>query len=188
MALARLTGDEVYRFYLASKLAIADIAAPTVAELNANSTNDPDGLIFNLTCALDTASTTFDLTGSERDDSTTFCQKAGDSTRMSENASVVFGYNEAKERWDDASSMLAADGFNAATLAKSLLSWRGVEYYAILSIGKAADAAFAAGDRVKIVEVSTDFSVPSEGTGQNRIWQQTFATLSDIAWNVEVVA
>lgn len=44
MALKRLQKDEVYRFYLASKLAFEDWENPTTAELNANPTNDPNGL------------------------------------------------------------------------------------------------------------------------------------------------
>ena len=61
MALKRLQRDEVYRFYLASPLAFADWENPTTAELNANPTNDPNGLIFNLSCALDTDTSQFDL-------------------------------------------------------------------------------------------------------------------------------
>ena len=41
MALARLQKDEVYRLGLASPRAFADWTAPTAAELNANSSNDP---------------------------------------------------------------------------------------------------------------------------------------------------
>lgn len=187
MALERLKGDLVYRFYLARKDAIADITNPTVDELNANPTNDPDGRIFNLSCALDTANTQFDLDGAELDDSTTFCQVAGNGEPVSRSATIVYGFNEAKERWLDGSSTAAVDGFNQATLAKSLLMWQGVEYYAILSVGKAYDAPFAAGDRVKIAEVLTDWAVPTTGNGENIVWTANFAKRTDIAWNVVVV-
>ena len=61
MPVDRLQADQVYRFYLAHRLAFANWQTPTIAELNANSTNAPSGLIWNLTCALNTDGTTFDL-------------------------------------------------------------------------------------------------------------------------------
>lgn len=186
--LPALKDDNVYRFMLLDPSAVEDITAITDDELNANSTNDPSGLLWNITCALDTASTTFDLDASERDDSTTFCQIAGDSERMSESATIVFGFNEAKERWLDASSVLEADGFNTATLAKSLLQHRGQVYYALMSIGKAHDAPFAPGDQYKLAEVSTDWLVAEDSTGSNRILSQAFAFQSDLAWNYTVQA
>lgn len=186
--LPALKDDNVYRLYLMDPSAVADITAITADELNANPTNDPSGLIWNLTCALDTASTTFDLDPSERDDSTTFCQTSGDSERMSESATVVFGFNESKDRWLDASSLLDVDGFNTANLAKSLLQHRGQVYYALMSIGKAHDAPFVAGDQYKLAEVATDWLVSEDATGANRILTQSFAFQSDLAWNYTVQA
>lgn len=186
--LPALKDDNVYRLYLLDPAAVEDITNVTAAELNANPTNDPSGLVWNLTCALDTASTTFDLDASERDDSTTFCQTAGDSGRMSESATIVYGFNESKTRWLDAESLLENDGFNTANLAKSLLQHRGQRYYALMSIGKAHDAAFVAGDQYKLAEVATDHLVSEDATGSNRILSQTFAFQSDLAWNYSVAA
>lgn len=186
MALRRLTGDEVYRFYLASPLAFADWQNPTVAELNANPTNDPDGLIWNLSCALDQDTTQFDLDEPDSDDSLTFCQSSGNREATQYSATVVYGVQLAKERWLDASSMLAADGFNTSTLAQSLLTWRGVDYMAIMSVGKGPDAPFAIGDRVKMAEVSTDWGILEGGTGENYKMVQTFAKRTRLAWNVRV--
>lgn len=188
MALQRLVDDRVYRLYFALPGAIEDITAPTLAELNANPTNNPNGLIFNLTCALDTGSSQFDLDDAEVDDSTTFCQIAGSGDPISQSATVVFAYNMAKARWMDATSTDAADGFNTATLAQSLLTWRGIEGYAIMSIGEEEDAPFAVDDRLKIAQVATDHAIPNVGTGQNAILVQTFAKRSDLAWNVKAVA
>lgn len=186
--LPALKSDDVYRFLLIAPSAVEDITKLTASELNSNPTNDPSGLVWNITCALDTASTTFDLDGSERDDSTTFCQIAGDSERMSESATVVFGFNESQSRWLDASSLLDADGFNTANLAKSLLQHRGQVYYALMSIGKAHDAPFEPGDQYKLAEVATDWLVSEDATGANRILTQTFAFQSDLAWNYTVLA
>lgn len=188
MALARLTKDRVYRFYLASPLAFANWQAPTIAELNANPTNNPNGLIFNLTCALTTDGTQFDLDDPELDDSLTFCQEAGNGEVTERSATVVFEFNEAKQRWAPATTATAGVGFNTATLAKSLLSWRGVEYFAILSVGKQDDAPFAVGDRIKVAEVATDWSVPVVGTGDTIRWQQTFAKRSRLNWNYKLAA
>lgn len=186
MADERLKDDEVYRFYLARVDAFADWTQPTVDELNANSTNTPAGPVWNLTCALNTDGTQFDLDDSERDESLTFCQSSGDSSALSYSATIVYDFNEAKERWLDASSTSAGDGYNTATLAKSLLAWRGVDYFAIMSVGKAHDAAFAAGDRIKMAEVSTDWAVPVLGSGENARWSQTFAKRSNLLWNYEL--
>lgn len=182
MADSRLQDDRVYRFYLASKLAFADWQNPTTAELNANASNDPDGLIWNLTCALNTDGTTFDLDDSERDESLTFCQSAGDSTALSYSATVVHQIEMSKAQWTDATSVASVDGFNTATLALSLLAWRGVDYFAIMSIGKSEDAPFAVGDRIKMAEVSTDWIVPEFGSGENVRLTQTYAKRTDLNW------
>lgn len=188
MALKRLQKDEVYRFYLASKLAFADWENPTVAELNANPTNDPNGLIWNVSCSLDTDTSQFDLDEPDSDDSLTFCQSAGNSETMSRSASIVYGVQMSKERWMDAESVLAADGFNTSTLAQSLLRDRGVEYFAILSVGEDVDAPFAVGHRVKMAEVATDYGIPEGGSGENYKLTQTFAKRSSLNWNYALTA
>jgi hypothetical protein len=187
MSLDRLQNDEVYRFYLAHRLAFADWTAPTTAELNANSTNAPDGLIWNITCALNTDGCTFDLDDSERDESLTFCQTSGDSSALSYSATVVLEFEESKVKWDDATSVLAADGFNTANLTKSLLMWRDIpDLFVIMSVGKAHDAAFAVGDRIKMSEIATDWAVPVLETGANVRHSQAAAKRSDILWNYEL--
>lgn len=188
MALERLTDDRVYRWVIASPLAFADWRNPTVAEMNANPTNDPDGLIFNITCAVSTDGSQFDLDDPTLDESLTFCQESGDSSVQSRSATVAIQFQEAMERWLDGTSTALADGFNTATLTKSLLMWRGVEYFAILSIGKQDDAPFAVGDRLKMAEVSTDYATPVTGTGANIMHLQTFAKRSRLNWNYALSA
>ena len=188
MSLQRLQADEVYRFMLASPLAFADFENPTTTELNANPTNDPSGLIFNLTCALDTGSSQFDLDDPDLDDSLTFCQTAGSGEALEYSATVVFAYNMSKSRWADASSTAALDGFNTANLALSLLTWRGIEYIAIMSVGKAGATAFAIDDRVKMAEVATDVATPDIATGSPVVFTQTLAKRSDINWNYRLLS
>ncbi len=188
MALQRLSRDQVYRFYLAHPLAFADWENPTAAEMNANSSNDPSGLIFNLTCALNQDGTTFSLGDPELDESLSFCQSAGNQERMSENPDIVFEFFRSLLPWDDADSVLAADGFNSANLAFSLLAWRGIDYFAILSVGEDEDEPFDAGDRIKMAEVSTDWGMDVLGTGENIRMNQTFANRSRVNWNYEIAA
>lgn len=190
----RLSEDDVYRLGVASPLAFADWEnGPTVAEMNSNPLNLPSALIHNLTCALEQDGTQFDLDDPDLDDSLTFCQVAGSGDIVSENATVVFDFDRAKGRWLDAANVtvpadLDADGYNTSNLALSLLAWRGIEYFAWLSIGKPADAPFEEGDHISLIRVVTDNGVDSLGTDAMARMVQTFGFRSDILWNGRVQA
>lgn len=189
MALRRLTRDNVYRLHLASPLLFEDWENPTLEELNSNPTNSPSGLIWNLSCALSVNDSTFETTDPERDDSLTFCQNsaaAGDV--ISRGANIVYSFFLAKERWTNASTPTAVNGFNSSTLAQSLLTWRGHEYFAILSVGKDPEEPFAEGDRIKMARVATDHAILEGGTGENRRLSQQFLDRGDLAWNIAVPA
>lgn len=193
MADLRLKDDEVYRFGLAHELAFEDWTDPKVAELNANPTNAPSALIFNLTCALNTDGTQFDLDDPDLDDTLTFCQTAGNGEPMVDNATVVFEFERSKGRWLDAANVTvpadpAADGYNVSNLALSLLAYRDVEYFAWMSIGKGPEEPFAIGDRICMIRVATDYGVDVVGTGENARMSQTFGFRSDILWWHEITA
>lgn len=188
MVMQRQQKDTIYRWRLAHKSAFANIALPTATELNANPTNIPTGLIWNITCAVNTDGSQFDLDDPETDDSTTFCQIAGTTADISQSATVVIQYGMSKVRWTVASSVLAINGFNVANLTHSLLAFPDNTYYVVLGIGKDVDAAFVAGDLVSIVEVGTDMAIPEIATGDNIKWTQTMLQKTDIAWNVLVLA
>lgn len=188
MALARLTRDSVYRWRVASPLAFDDWENPTAAELNANPTNDPHGLIFDPTCVLNQDGTTFDLDDPETDDSLSFCQKAGDTETMAYNPNVVLEGFRSRQPWTNAASTSAADGFNSANLFHSLFAWRGVEYFIILSIGKDKDAPFAVGDKVSLVRVATDWGIDQMGTGEAVRLSNDTASRSDVNWNYTITA
>lgn len=188
MPLARLEADQSYRLLLASPLAFADWQNPTTDELNAAFANDPSGLIWNLSCALDTDSTQFDLDEPELDESTTFCQDAGTQNPVSQGATIVYSVVHSVERWTNASSTLASAGFNTSTLAQSLLSWRGVDYFAIMSVGKGPEEEFEVGDRIKMAEVSTDWGIDTADIGSNVMLTQTFARRSRLLWNYALTA
>lgn len=183
MALKRLQGL-VHRLYLVSPLAFADWENPTVAELNANPTNDPNGLIFNLTCALNTDGTQFDLGDPEMDDSLTFCQRAGEETEISKTPEIVFEAERSRTPW------LVSDpaSLDTANLAFSLLAWRGVEYFALMSVGKGPDEPFAVDDRIKMAQVATDHGLDVTGSGENIRLQQNFASRGNVNWNYRLTA
>src|SRR5690625_1687554 len=146
MALERTQG-QIYRWGVASPLAFEDWRTPTVAELNANPTNDPEGLIFDLTCALDTDGTTFDLTDPDTDDSTSFCQEATEETPISRNVEIVLELFRATEenKIDDPNT------WNTAHSGFTLLAWRGVEYFFWRSVGEAPGEELADGQRTSSI-------------------------------------
>lgn len=184
MADQRLTDDKVYRFYLAHPLAFEDPAAITVAELNANPTNDPNGLIYNLTCSLNTDGTVFDLDEPDYDDSTSFCQEASSQEPMAKNANVVYDFFRATEEMSTVNPAM----WNNAHLAHTLLRWRGQEYLAIMSIGESEDAPFAVGDEISVVQVATDHAVDNVGNGENVTSTQSFANRGVWMWEWPLAA
>lgn len=194
MALERLNDDEVYRWYLASPLAFADWTQPTSAELNANPTNDPNGLIWNITCAVNVDGSQFDLDDPDADESLTFCQSQGNSEATEYSATIVHSIAMSKERWLDASSLVELDPntgqpeFNTSTLAQSLLMWRGIEYFAILSIGENPDEPFAPGNRIKMAEIATDWGIPEGSSGDNYSLVATHAKRSRLLWNYSLAS
>lgn len=181
MALERLQGRQ-YRFALAHPLAFADWRNPTSAELNANPDNDPHGLIFNITCALDTDGTQFDLADPEMNDSTSFCQEATDQDPMSDNVEIALQIFRATEemRTQDPTK------WNTSHLAFTLLAWRGVEYFAIMSVGEEFDSDYAAGDILKMAKVATDWGTDVIGTGEDVRMLANPAFRGSINWNYEV--
>ena len=171
MANTRLYRENV-TFLLAHPEAFADRTAPTAAELN------NEDLVHNITCALNEDGTEFTLGDSDTDDSLTFCSKAGISTPTFYNPTV------AMEAFRDAD--VEANGvFNEAF---DLLAWPDVEYIAILRVGQDSDTAFAAGDRIKMVGVKTDYGTEVAASGENVRINQAFLNNDFVNWNYEVAA
>lgn len=170
------------RYFLASPLAFADWQNPTSSEFNANPNNDPNGLIWDLSCALFQDDTNLTLGDSETDEELSFCQVAGAVTPTTYAPEVQFTAFRSDVPWivsDPAS-------FNQANLAHSLLAWRGVEYFAIKSVGEEPGTAFAPGQRVRMVRVATDFKTDSVGPGENAKLTQAFLSRGDINFNYEL--
>ena len=171
MATTRLYRENI-TFLLAHPEAFADPTAPTAAELNNTD------LVFNITCALNEDGTEFTLGDSDTDASITFCDKAGVTTPTFYNPTVVF------EAFRDADTT-ASGVFNQAF---DLLAFPDVEYIAVLRIGQRSDTEFAAGDRVKMVGVKTDYGTDVVGNGENVRINQAFLNNDFVNWNYEVAA
>ena len=166
------------RFWLAFPEAFADWQNPTAAEFNANPTNALTGLIFEITCALNQDGTTFDLGDSDTDDSLTFCQVAGAQNPTSLNPEVVY-------ETERSSDPLAA---NTANLLFGLLAWRGVEMFAILSVGEEPGKPVAVNERVKMALVNTDYLSDVIGTGENIRGSSALLNRGDVNWNHKLAA
>lgn len=179
MANVRLYRENI-TFLLAYPEAFADRENPTAAELNDwyDASTNTDGLIHNITCALNEDGTEFTLGDSDTDDSLTFCSKAGISTPTFYNPTVVF------EAFRDA-DITATGVFNEAF---DLLAWPDVEYIAILRVGERSDTAFAIGDRIKMVGVKTDIGTDVVGNGENIRINQAFLNNDFVNWNYEVTS
>lgn len=180
MANDRLYNDPVpkTRFYIAFPEAFADWQNPTTAELNANLTNDPTGLVFNVTCALNQDGTNFDLGDSDTDDSLTFCQVAGAANPTTLNPDITYEIERSKN----------PTASNTANVAFGLMAWKGVEFFVIASVGKSPDETFAVGDRVKMARVAIDYPTDVYNIGENVRLTQAFANRGDVNWNYELVA
>lgn len=171
MATTRLYRENI-TFLLAHPEAFADATAPTASELNNTD------LVFNITCALNEDGTEFTLGDSDTDDSITFCDKAGVSTPTFYNPTVVF---EAFRDADTAATGVFNEAFN-------LLAFPDIEYIAILRVGERSDTAFAAGDRIKMVGVKTDYGTDVVGNGENVRINQAFLNNDFVNWNYEVAS
>ena len=158
-------------FCLAHPEAFADRTAPTAAELNG-------ALVKNITCALNEDGTTFTLGDSDTDNSVTFCDAGNVSTPTFYNPEVVF------EAFRDADTSATGD-YNAAF---DLIAFPDIEYIAIMRVGEASDVDFAAGDRIKMVAVKTDYAIDVVGNGENIRINQSFFANDFVNWNYEVAS
>lgn len=161
------------RWLIAFPEAFEDWQNPTAAELNAR-----DGLVFEITCAVNQDGSRFDLGDSDTDDSLTFCQVAGAANRTTENPDIAWEIERSRDPLED----------NTANTAFGLLAWKGIEYFAIMSVGETPQTAFSVGDRIKMARVVTDYGVDVHGTGENVRLSQTPGNRGDVAWNIEIAA
>lgn len=169
MANARLYNPNT-RWFIFHPEAIEDFESPTAAELNAALAN---GLGFNVTCAVNQDGSNFDLGDSETDDSLTFCQVAGSVNPTSYNPEITLEVETSRNRTED----------NTANRAHDLLAYKGNEYFFGLSVGEAPDAELAAGEKIKLARMATDYGTYQTGSGENIRMSSQLAGRGDINWN-----
>lgn len=171
-----MSNDRLYRnavfLGLAYPEAFADPFHPTVAELNDTT------MVKDLTCALWEDGTEFTLGDSDTDDGLTFCSNAGDTTLTTKNATVVYKALRDQDR-------VASGLFN---LAFDHLAFADVPYFALERIGYPNTTAFAAGQKVRLVQVATDNPTDILASDDSAFIQNAFLQNDIVAWNVEVVA
>lgn len=172
-------GERLYRKAVTIDLyypeAFADFKAPTSAELN-----DPTYRV-ELSCTLDEATTEFTLNDPEVDDSMSFCDEAGVSNPTIDNPLVTLTiFRDA-----DNDAVAPTDEYN---IAFEHLAHPDIPYWAVLRVGPDSDTAYAIGDRVNIVGVTTDFPVDVYSTGENIRLTNNMLPSGDINWRYELVA
>ena len=171
-----MSNDRLYRpniyYGLAELEAFANPLAPTTTELNA-----ANGLIFNITCALDEGNTDFTLGNSDADSALTFCSVGGSSSPTLYNPSVKFTALLDKDR-------TATGIFNGA---RDRMAFADENFYAIERVGKASDQPFAVGDRVSIIQVKTDLPVWIVGSKTNAAIQQNFLANNLTNWGFKLL-
>lgn len=171
-----MSNERLYResitFLLAEPEAFADRNDPQAAELNNNA------LVFNITCALWEDETEFTLGDPDTDDGLTFCSKAGISIPTFDNPSVTYSILRDADR--------TADGvFNQAF---ERLAFPDRQYIAILRIGPDSDVPFAAGHKLRMVAVATDYPTDVVANGENARLSQVFLPKGWVNWNHTVSA
>lgn len=170
-----MSNDPLYRgntfLGLAYPEAFADPTAPTAAELNS-------ALVIDLTCALDEDGTEFTLGDSETDDSVSFCDTAGKVNPTTKNATIKYVAFRDQDR-------VATGYYNKAF---NHLAFKGIPFYAVERVGKANNASFAIGDRVRIVAVTTDNPTDDVAVDKDITLTQAFAQAGLVNWNFKVVA
>ena len=171
MALERLFRQSV-RIDLAYPEAFANANQPLASELN-NAL-----LVKNITCALDEDATEFTLNDPDTDDSLSFCDAAGSQTATFKNPSVVITAFRDADR--------AATG--VYDLAFRHLAFKDVPYVAILRVGLPETTAYAAGQYIRMVGVSTDLPVSLEESGENARIQNTMLSNGFVNWNYRIQA
>lgn len=173
MALERLTRRNI-GYYIALPEAVPSFfttGAITAAQLNGN-------LVYDVTCALTEADTTFALDDSDTSDELTFCSIGNEVTPTTQNATAVF--TALRD-----SSKSADTVFN---LARDLISYPDVSYVLVERLFKGNEVAFAAGDTISAIAVTTDLPVDVVSDGADIKITQNFISTGDLAWNQTIAA
>jgi hypothetical protein len=190
-----MANDRLYRenitFLLCQPEAFANRLAPTAAELNQaagtstawwNYTTNSTKLVHNITCALNEDGTEFTLGDSDMDETITFCDKANNASPTFYNPTVTM------EAFRDSDKDTTSAGQGEFNEAYNLLAYPGIEYIAVLRVGKKSTDYFAVNDVIKMVAVKTDVGLDVGGSGENLRISQSFLPNDFVNWNYKLVA
>lgn len=173
MALDRLVRANV-GYYIALPEALPTFGTTgvvTTTQLNSD-------LVYDVTCALTEADTSFSLDDSETDDELTFCSVGNEVTPTTRNATAVFTFLRDANKTAD----------TVFNLARDLMSYPDVNYVLIERLFKPNTAAFVVGDQVSMIGVSSDLPVDVIADGANVKGTQNWVSNGDINWNYTVAA
>ena len=159
--------------YVAAADAFADWSAPTLTEIT-DATK-----VFNISQAV-TDNYTLNMTDSDLDNSLSIVDNSSVSTP------TLYNYEASLDAFRDANG--AADSAYNLFKTKFADAPVGTKYYLIKRIGKAHDAAFAAGDLVSVYGVTTDFPIDIVADGAMILIGARFLTTGELAVNVPVAA
>lgn len=157
--------------YVAASDAFADWTAPTLTEIT-DATK-----VFNISPAV-TDDYTLNMTDSESDNSLSIIDNADVQTPTYHN------YEASLDGFRD-ENLSATSVYNKF---RDLFNAPDVKYYLIKRVGKAHDAAFAAGDEVSIYGVKTDFPIDIVGDGEMVRMGARFLTTGEVKVNIAVAA
>jgi hypothetical protein len=181
-----MANDRLYRENITLLLcypeAFATRAAPKASELNAqwDYTTNSQKLVHNITAALNEDGTEFTLGDSDLDESITFADKANNASPTFYNPTVTF------EAFRDADKDSSAAGRGKFNEAYNLLAYPGIEFIAVMRVGKKHTDAFAVDDVIKMVAVKTDVGLDVGGSGENLRISQSFLANDFVNWNFKV--
>jgi len=157
--------------YVAASDAFANFAAPTLTEITSATK------VFNISPAV-TDDYTLNMTDSDSDSSLAIVDNADVQTP------TYYNYEASLDVFRD-ENLTADSVYNKAA---ALFAAPDVKYYLIKRVGKAHDAAFAAGDLVSVYGVKTDYPIDLVGDGEMVRLGARFLTTGEVAVNVAVGA
>lgn len=161
-------------FYLAHPENFANFDAAGTA----TSTELNTAFVYDITCALAEADSSMVLDNSDTDTELTFCSVGNETVATTHHATAQFaGFRDA--------SKTNATVFN---LFRDLNLYPDVDWVVIKRVGFPATTAFAAGQDVSMVRVSTDFPQDTIGDNANEKLTQNYVTSGTISWNYSLVA
>jgi hypothetical protein len=164
--------------YVAHKDAFADWTAPTLAEITTTGVFTSGVLtagVVNISQAV-TDDYTLNQTASQSDSSLTVVDNATVNTPTYHSYEASLDGFVHENRTDD----------NSFNNFRKLFETEGVKYFIIKRVGKAHNAAFAAGDEISIFGVETDYPVNVIGDGQMIRLGARFLTTGQVKVNIAV--